>query len=885
MKYIDRIQSIADFSMDKIIQNCLAHVPDVHKRSPWCHPELNHGLDLLCSEEVLDYYIAAYGEMHQAKCKAAIQNIPFHDLNGVFEIVDWGCGQGVGSLCLLDAIKDRELLYLLKRVTLVEPSEAALSRAVQNVKQSVRNSIVIQDINRYLPAEEAPNPLEGVDYICKNVIHIFSNILDVLSIDLVSLAKMVTVSGHNHYILCIGPLNGASFRIDQFAQILNADNLFSNISDSRYGLTSRTLHNYTCKSKCFKYNGSPLNYSTYRKPTGTTKVYGEYDINLSISNNLLSYDEAWVYYRLESILSYDDIICVKPTINGTTPDFIILRPNKGIVIVDVCECDVTQYKPNNQKDKKEEKDAKYNTPVELMQAEHEAIKTCVDKLLEKIIADTKNISLMKKVIVCTKNTMLEVRETLKDIDKYITFYGSEFIPDEKVCQCFFHEIHANYTSNTFDSEIFKELASILSPSWHSYREGVPVHLTKAQEKLVVSKANAEQKISGVAGSGKTQVLATRAINAQLRTGGDVLILTFNTTLANYIKYRLAQIRADFSWNKITISPYHHFFRTEANRCNLKIHTSFDDQGDLIETSYENPLFFKDAETKRFDAIFIDEVQDYTTDWLKLIRDAFLKPNGEFAVFGDPKQNIYNRPTSEKTGDLLLGIIGGEWNKSLKEGKRFNNPRLVEIATQFQNTFFKLPNDEISNVFFAEIQYNLTDYYETDIETAHILEIILCICKKNNIQDKDVCILASTTKLLRDIDFLYRQTTGKDTVCAFSRQEVVDKIRLKNTSNPYGKKQDLENTEMARKKSFSIVPKCFKLSTIQSFKGWESQTIFLILQQNSKDIDFREKKMGSFVSDSPELIYTAITRATENLIVINTGNNCYHDFFLRVLNQK
>lgn len=879
MKYIDRIQSIADISMDKIIQNCLTHVPNVHKHSPWCHPELNHGLDLLCSEEVLDCYIAAYGEMHQSKCKAAIQNIPFYDFNGVFEIVDWGCGQGIGSLCLLDALKDRELLYLLKRVTLVEPSEAALNRAILNVKQFVRNSIVIQDVNRYLPAEEALNPLEGVNYICKNVIHIFSNILDVLSIDLISLAKMITVSGHNHYILCVGPLNGASFRIDQFAQILNADNFFSNISDSRYGLTSRTLHNYTCKSKCFKYSGSPLNYSAYRKPTNATKVYGEYDINLSISNKLLSFDEAWVYYRLESILSYDDIICVKPTINGAMPDFIILRPNKGIVIVDVCVCDATQCKLDNQNEKKEPNDIKYNTPDESMQTQHEAIKT-VDKLLEKITADKKNISLIKKVVICTKKKKVD-RKVFKNIDKYIALYGSEFISDENVCQRFFDDIHVNYTSKAFDTDVFKEFVSILSPSWHSYREGIPIHLTKAQEKLVVSKANTEQKISGVAGSGKTQVLATRAINAQLRTGGNVLILTFNTTLANYIKYRLAQIRADFSWNKITISPYHHFFRTEANRCNLKIHTSFDDQGNLIETSYENPLFFEDAETKRFDAVFIDEVQDYTTDWLKLIRDAFLKPNGEFVVFGDPKQNIYNRPASEKTGDLLLGIIGGEWNKSLKEGKRFNNPRLVEIATQFQNTFFKLPNDEISSHFFTEIQYNLTDYYETDTKIAHILEIILCVCKENDIHDKDVCILSSTTKLLRDIDFLYRQKTGKNTVCAFSRNEVVKEILNNNASNPFGKKQNLENTDMACKKSFSIASKSIKLSTVQSFKGWESQTVFLILQQNSKDIVLREKKADS----SPELIYTAITRATENLIVINAGNDCYRDFFLSVLNYK
>ncbi len=55
----------------------------------------------------------------------------------------------------------------------------------------------------------------------------------------------------------------------------------------------------------------------------------------------------------------------------------------------------------------------------------------------------------------------------------------------------------------------------------------------------------------------------------------------------------------------------------------------------------------------------------------------------------------------------------------------------------------------------------------------------------------------------------------------------------------------------------------KISSIHSFKGWESDTIFLILQQ---------KKDGDPSFD--ELLYTGITRTISNLIVINLGNKEY-----------
>lgn len=56
----------------------------------------------------------------------------------------------------------------------------------------------------------------------------------------------------------------------------------------------------------------------------------------------------------------------------------------------------------------------------------------------------------------------------------------------------------------------------------------------------------------------------------------------------------------------------------------------------------------------------------------------------------------------------------------------------------------------------------------------------------------------------------------------------------------------------------------KISTIHSFKGWESRAVFLIVENEVTQTEF------------DELLYTGITRAKENLIVINFGNENYHN---------
>jgi superfamily I DNA/RNA helicase len=75
--------------------------------------------------------------------------------------------------------------------------------------------------------------------------------------------------------------------------------------------------------------------------------------------------------------------------------------------------------------------------------------------------------------------------------------------------------------------------------------------------------------------------------------------------------------------------------------------------------------------------------------------------------------------------------------------------------------------------------------------------------------------------------------------------------------------DYEFIRKNKKIHFWMNSGTIKIATINSFKGWESELIFLILEKKS-----------DFNNSFDELIYTGITRARSNLVIINFGNEEY-----------
>lgn len=877
MPYVEDIRQCN--SIDDIIDYCHDALPIEYKGRPWTHPELKRGINLLTSDVALNCYMSAYGDMHVTKCRAAMMNFPFNDIQGSIEIVDWGCGQGIGSATIIEVLRQRNLLQWLRKVTLIEPSRSAIERANDNIRTLTHNTVEIDVKNLFLPANGIAKgeTLSPIGYRYNNVIHIFSNILDVTTIDLGAVARMVASAHGKHFVLCIGPKNGAAYRIEKFCSVFGEQDYFSQIDSVRYARTRRTAHPYTCMTRCFEYNGTTIDLNRLALVGESHEaIYNEYDLRLQIQNHVLSPQKARVAWRLENILSVDDIMYIDPVVNEVAVDFIIVRPNKGVLLLNVFEENLNECTLSADKKEINVHGQLYQSPIDLISLCQSSIKDGIEELLMSTIEDSRNFSLIKKAVVFSENSIDEIKNFFGFEGHIVNFtyvFGKEFIGSREVTLNLYNTIGFLYNNVAFDDVVRRKLAKIISPSWHSYQEGrIDMQPIGAQRRLAESSMT-QQKISGVAGSGKTQVLAFRAVNALKRTGGDVLVLTYNITLANYLKFRLSEIREDFSWEKIDVYPYHQFFRIRAAECQL--HVEFG--------SYQDETFFGNSRNhKKYSAVFVDEVQDYTTEWLRIIMQNFLlEPNGELVVFGDPKQNVYQRPL-DTNGDIRLGVIGGQWNRQLTTSRRFTNPRLANLATAFQAQFMaNLPSDDIttenimSNTFNFQI-LTYIDMRQKNTTDALVSNIITIISNDSN-EARDFVVLASSTKLLRNIDTLYRQRTNEQTEITFISTEALEKLKqIHHVSDERAANwkfnRDFEALDRTRKQLFTTDKRCLKISTIQSFKGWESPSVIVILES-----DFALHNT-TFRPMSPQTIYTAITRARENMYIINIGNNTYHNFF-------
>ena len=82
-----------------------------------------------------------------------------------------------------------------------------------------------------------------------------------------------------------------------------------------------------------------------------------------------------------------------------------------------------------------------------------------------------------------------------------------------------YSLDVKRTRKEFTKEASLEIIKMLTMQWHSYNEGDgEIVLTKRQRELAKSLDGRQIRIKGVAGSGKTQILASSAVKSQLRTG-------------------------------------------------------------------------------------------------------------------------------------------------------------------------------------------------------------------------------------------------------------------------------------------------------------------------------------------------------------------------------
>ncbi len=845
--------------VNKIVDICYNRLPNEWKNHPW--DLTDHGRKELKSEMELDGYLAAYGEMHIVKCRAALQNFPCRNEDDEirlhnFEIFDWGCGQGIATLTLLEFLHERGLLGRLNGITLIEPSHIALERAKIWVSRNAGPGVSVKTVEKLIP-----NDINGKldEIICHSYISInlFSNILDIHKLSLQWLAQKTASLANVNYMICIGPKFSKNTRIQDFCGYFNPKSYFSNIESYCYAYTQKTHHPYGCETKCFVHYKNEHIDNVYVEIADNVRPSDDYEYSLECLSGIVDDSSLFFYNKVKNECSNLFDVFIRPSIGVDTSDVLLANISRGIVIVNICQ-DIT----NLEDDFKRVENIKsyiFNTHLKSIKIDsiiNKSVYGCVKTALYFPNATKEEVQLKIKEITSNQNNVAHAYDFL------IKLYATDN----------FSEVFKRTRANGLKFDYIDELVNIIVGHWHSYKEGdTNFHLSNRQRNVVRSESN-RLRVKGVAGCGKTQVVANRAVERHLKTGDKVLILTFNISLIQYVRMRINQVPADFSTAKFEITNYHQFFVSMTNR--------YSDRKINLQ-DFDDPLFFASCANKieKYKTIIIDEVQDFKTEWLSSIISYFLAPHGSISVFGDGEQNIYNRQMDTETKMPSTPTFTGRWNEMGERiSMRFINPEIASLSHRFARTFIDstIPALNIQNMI--NFDSYLIKYWNLspDTNASVLCQNIRWILQEFNLNTRHVVVMAESINILRDIEKCYTTQLQK---CMTNFETADEYEALKRTqTSPNLFHKDLKEIRRAAKTHFTTDTDDMKMSTIHSFKGWEAETVILLLQP---EISVEDKYDGYYIQEReniPALIYTALTRAQCNLFILNVGNTKYHQFF-------
>lgn len=201
-------------------------------------------------------------------------------------------------------------------------------------------------------------------------------------------------------------------------------------------------------------------------------------------------------------------------------------------------------------------------------------------------------------------------------------------------------------------------------------------LTEEQERILQETELDKRKIFfGAAGTGKT-FLAMEKAKKLTAEGKKVFLTCFNKNLAQYLIKSLP--------STITVLNFHDYLLQSLLQRGISFTIPQDDAGKekffnetLPAAAFD--LFADLPETEKFDSILVDEGQDFRDEWFSCL-ESMLKKGGEFYVFADPHQNLF-----QKEIEILHRL-------PISKHKLTRNLRNTEPISQWISTF--LPGEHL-----------------------------------------------------------------------------------------------------------------------------------------------------------------------------------------------
>lgn len=853
MSYQDEIRQLRSekINFDSIRNLSFRRCPNLYsEHDKTLYDSIERGQKILTTEEQVDKYMQAFGKKHYLKFVTLFSKIPPSVFNGAFDLIDWGCGQGLGVIALADICRktlDREIESKVRQITLIEPSKIALQRAIINTRYCFPESLVIP-INKTFQ-ELSDSDFSGVATLPR--IHLFSNVLDMdCFVDndlLISFANKVKKGafGFDEYFICVSPThNRVLITINKFIeQIADPDhfNVYPVLKPVEAVFTKET-------------DGADVKMTARVDQIRNKRVVALME---SICNrklleemNLRRHSTNGQRCLVELVAKQCDdknhVVLFRPNLMGDTPDMLILKPGHKALLIKVCES------PENA----------------IAAADYiESVKTNLyglhaQHLMAKQLHDP---GVYGAVSTCLFFPNLEAKDMPLQKQRLNDAHPQRY----RFITCLCHDSKISFSGSKYmDADVYTELSNLLHPAAQHHKQ-YNIILDKYQRELAVSEYSCKKKISGVVGSGKTTVLVARAISAFRRTHKRVLILTYNITLRNYIEQIILNQFGPFTRNQFYVVNFHEFLSSEIK---FAIATNGLDPSfkQILYDEEKSLVAFENAKEKfrKFDSIFIDEVQDYQYVWLKIVGNTFLADAGEYVLFGDEKQNIYRRSLDDKK---VRTNVPGAFSK-LKSSHRSNEDILKCVALfqkKIMSNKYDIDEDITDPEFSLTSRSGVIRYGNVGrLDVSKVVKLITTsIHERHAIPYSEITVVGCSVPFLQACENEYKKKTGLQTERMFESQE--ESIALTDEFA-------LMALQRSLKLHFNGSADVIKFSTVHSYKGWESDTIVELVEPNAHDDE---------TDTCCELIYTGFTRAKRNLFVINCGNSTYEQELCSIFNSK
>lgn len=581
----------------------------------------------------------------------------------------------------------------------------------------------------------------------------------------------------------------------------------------------------------------------------------------------ISEDERIVLDFFLRNLSEDWEIYIRPHLNGLSPSFTLLNPRVGIAVFELsCNPYAVHYEKENPamfstlkpiSGKVFEPFVATDNPIYKIEGYGKYVSNFYAPAIGKKRAKDKRFhALITKGVIFTRETTERARDLTKPFINdsqrpHIPISGIDSLQANKIVDVF--PSAERKTSQLMSSEIANQLKGWLVESDFYKQQRKPLPLSPEQFKLANDRTKSGyRRIKGSAGSGKSLVLATRAA-VLASEGKKVLVVTFNITLWHYLKDLVSRYPAPgvnlhdnvtylhfHEWCSIVIemqagmkSEYRKLFQKACveKRCEelFKNNPDFENcdkpskgcipiskilEKDIVNLAgyaidrLENNTKYGQPGIEKYDAILVDEGQDYSILWWNTLRRV-LKDNGEMLLVADETQDIYDR--AKKWTDLQMDGAGfrGDW-MHLDICYR-SPPNLIEYLRSFTQEFL-----DVSATNLTSPESKKLDLYPVSLKWVQSSQDALpSLCA-------DAAFNIQKSSLLTPIAY-------EDIVILLPDHQiglrVVDALQKKGLECSHIFDLDKQTQKPLKMNFFMGVPH-IKACTIHSFKGWESPHIVI-----------------------------------------------------------